>query len=64
MNEWVYNARLAFPEWVDGEGADSGDTEASRRATVRRRTIRSKGCLSSKTALAMVFKLIEAVRKS
>ena len=28
-------------------------------ATVRHRTIRSKGCLSNKTALAMVFKLVE-----
>ena len=32
-------------------------------ATVRHRTIRSKGCLSKKTALAMVFKLIEAAQK-
>ena len=28
-------------------------------ATVRHRTIRSKGCLPNKTALAMVFKLVE-----
>jgi Transposase, Mutator family len=28
-------------------------------ATVRHRTIRSKGCLSNRTALAMVFKLLE-----
>lgn len=33
-------------------------------ATVRHRTIRSKGCLSNKTALAMVFKLAEAAQKS
>ena len=33
-------------------------------ATVRHRTIRSKGCLSNKTALAMVFKLVEAAAKS
>jgi len=33
-------------------------------ATVRHRTIRSKGCLSNKTALAMVFKLIEAAQIS
>ena len=33
-------------------------------ATVRHRTIRSKGCLSNRTALAMVFKLLEAVQKS
>ena len=31
-------------------------------ATVRHRTIRSKGCLSNKTALAMVFKLVEGAR--
>src|ERR1700730_17068359 len=33
-------------------------------ATVRHRTIRSKGCLSNKTALAMVFKLIEGAQKN
>ena len=32
-------------------------------ATVRHRTIRSKGCLSNKTALAMVFKLVDAAPK-
>jgi transposase-like protein len=33
-------------------------------ATVRHRTIRSKGCLSNKTARAMVFKLVEAAQKN
>jgi putative transposase len=33
-------------------------------ATVRHRTIRSKGCLSNKTALAMVFKLVEAAQRA
>jgi putative transposase len=33
-------------------------------ATVRHRTIRSKGCLSNRTALAMVFKLIEGAQKT
>jgi len=33
-------------------------------ATVRHRTIRSKGCLSNNTALAMVFKLVEGAQKS
>jgi transposase-like protein len=33
-------------------------------ATVRHRTIRSKGCLSNRTALAMVFKLVEAAQKT
>jgi transposase-like protein len=33
-------------------------------ATVRHRTVRSKGCLSNRSALAMVFKLVEAAQKS
>ncbi len=33
-------------------------------ATIRHRTVRSKGCLSNKTALAMIFKLAEAAKKS
>ncbi len=33
-------------------------------ATVRHRTVRSKGCLSNKTALTMIFKLAEAAEKS
>ncbi len=33
-------------------------------ATVRHRTIRSKGCLSNKTALVMVFKLVEGAQKN
>src|SRR5487761_524107 len=33
-------------------------------ATVRHRTVRSKGCFSNKTALAMIFKLAEAAEKS
>jgi putative transposase len=32
-------------------------------ATVRHRTTRSKGCLSNRTALVMVFKLVEAAQK-
>ena len=32
-------------------------------ATVRHRTIRSKGCLSNKTALAMVYKLTDTEQK-
>jgi CRISPR-associated exonuclease Cas4/CRISPR-associated protein Cas1 len=35
VNEWVYCNRLAFLEWVDGEWADSADTEEGRRAHVR-----------------------------
>ncbi|EKV27388.1 Mobile element protein [Caenispirillum salinarum AK4] len=33
-------------------------------ATVRHRTVRTKGCLSHKTALAMVFKLVTAASKT
>jgi transposase-like protein len=33
-------------------------------ATVRHRTIRAKGCLSNKTALAMIFKLAQAAENS
>ncbi len=35
LNEWIYCPRLAFLEWVDGEWADSGDTEEGRRAHAR-----------------------------
>ena len=33
-------------------------------ATVRHRTVPSKGCVSNKTTLAMIFKLAEAAEKS
>src|SRR5216110_1893868 len=33
-------------------------------ATVRHRTVRSKGCLSNRTAIAMIFKLAQAAEKS
>ena len=33
-------------------------------ATVRHRTTRSKGCLSNKTALALVFKLVDGAQKT
>ena len=33
-------------------------------ATVRHRTIRAKGCQSNATALAMVFKLVDAAQKN
>ena len=32
-------------------------------ATLRHRTVRSKGCLANRTELAMVFKLVEAAQK-
>ena len=33
-------------------------------ATIRHRRVRSKGCLSNKTAPAMIFKLAEAAEKT
>ena len=33
-------------------------------ATIRHRTVRSKGCLSKKTALAMIFELAQAAKKT
>jgi hypothetical protein len=42
----------------------SGSPIESTFATVRHRTVRSKGCLSNKTALAMVFKLVEGAQKT
>src|SRR5271156_5652093 len=33
-------------------------------ATVRHRTVRSKGCLSNRTAIAMIFKLAQAAEKT
>ena len=35
VNEWVYCPRLAYLEWVDGEWADTGDTEDGRRTHAR-----------------------------
>ena len=35
VNEWIYCPRLAYLEWVDGEWADTGDTEDGRRTHAR-----------------------------
>ncbi len=35
INEWVYCPRLAYLAWVEGEWADSGDTEEGRRVHAR-----------------------------
>ncbi len=35
VNERVYCPRLAYLEWVDGEWADSTDTEHGRRTDAR-----------------------------
>jgi hypothetical protein len=48
---------------IDTANADANPIE-STFATVRHRRIRSKGCLSNKTALAMVFKLVEGAQKT
>jgi putative transposase len=32
-------------------------------ATVRRRTVRSRGCVSNKTALTVIFKLTQVAKK-
>ena len=46
------------------EASPHHERHRSSFATVRHRTVRSKGCLSNKTALAMIFKLAEAAEKS
>ena len=53
---------LRFPRRTLEAPATTNPIE-STFATVRHRTIRSKGCLSNKTALAMVFKLVEAAQE-
>ena len=42
----------------------TGNPIESTFATVRHRTVRSKGCLSYETAKIMVFKMIQAAQKS
>jgi putative transposase len=57
---------LAFYDFPAEHGKHLRTTNPieSTFATVRHRTIRSKGCLSNKTALAMVFKLVEGAQKT
>lgn len=43
VNEWVYCPRLAYLMWVDGEWADTGDTQDGRR--VHARTDAGRGTL-------------------
>jgi hypothetical protein len=69
-------ARALLTQAVEAEVAEflakhvGLQTETGQRRVVRhghlpeRETIRSKGCLSNKTALAMVFKLVEGAQKS
>ena len=59
------NALLAFYDFPAKHWKHLRTTNPieSTFATVRHRTIRSKGCLSNKTALAMVFKLVEQAQR-
>ena len=60
------DALLAFYDFPAEHGKHLHTTNPieSSFATVRDRTVRSKGCLSNKTAFAMIFKLAEAAAKS
>jgi hypothetical protein len=60
------NALLAFYDFPaeHWKHLRTSNVIESSFATVRHRTVRSKGCLSNKTALAMIFKLAEAAEKS
>jgi putative transposase len=53
-------ANVAFESW----SCKNAVAVALTPTTVRHRTIRSKGCLSNGTALAIVFKLVEGAQKS
>jgi putative transposase len=55
---------LAFYDFPAEHWKHLRTTIESTFATVHHRTIRSKGCLSNKTALAMVFKLVEGAQKT
>jgi hypothetical protein len=50
--------------WPRPRKMRSRRSTASSRPGARHRTVRSKGCLSNKTALAMIFKLAEAAETS
>ena len=56
-------AFMTFPRDHSSKIHSSNPIE-STFATVRHRTVRSKGCLSNKTALAMVFKLAQSAQNS
>jgi hypothetical protein len=70
--EWrVFHPSLGFhglkgaiPVWEHWKHLRTTNVIESPFATVRHRTVRSKGCLSNKTALAMIFKLAEAAEKT
>jgi putative transposase len=60
------NAQLAFYDFPaeHWKHLRTSNVIESSFATIRHRTVRSKGCLSNRTALAMIFKLAEAAEKS
>ncbi len=58
------DALLAFYDFPAEYWKHLRTTIESTFAMVRHRTIRAKGCLSNKTALAMVFKLVQGAQKS
>jgi putative transposase len=60
------DALLAFYDFPaeDWQPLRTTNVIESSFATVRHRTVRSKGCLSNKAALAMIFKLAGATEKS
>jgi putative transposase len=66
MAETSKDAEAAFDAFIAGywKHLRTSNPIESTFATVRHRTIRAKGCLSNKTALAMVFKLVDAAQKS
>src|SRR4029078_13584691 len=68
VDKWIKNrdALLAFNDFPAEHWKHLRTTNVieSAFATVRHRTVRSKGCLSNKTTLPMIFKLAEAAEKS
>src|SRR4030081_3787259 len=67
--EMVYGAApalLAFYDFLAEHWKHLRTTNVieSSFAIIRHRTVRCKGCLSNKTALAMIFKLAEAAERS
>ena len=66
LRQTRFDALLAFYDFPaeHWKHLRTSNSIESTFATVRHRTIRSKGCLSNTTAFGMVFKLVEAAQKS
>ena len=64
----MIDIHFAAPEPLRGRALEASARDQRHRKHVRdgapHRTVRSKGCLSNKSALAMIFKLAEAAEKS